>query len=269
MDEPVTLDTPTLDPITVLCVVAHPDDVDFGIAGTTTTLTAAGHRVVYCLVTSGQAGGSDPSVSRSDMATLREAEQRAAAEVVGVSELHFLGFPDGAVIASLELRKAIARVIRQVRPDRVITQSPIRILDRMYSSHPDHLATGEATLNAIYPDARNQFAFPELLNDEGLEPHAVPEVLAYCLTRTRYLCGHHRHGRLQDRGSALPPKPDVGARQDDSHDPTLGGGDCKSRGLPGWNTGRRLPLNRHRLRHNPAILAPSTCRIRCGAGASS
>ncbi len=176
MDEPVTRDAPTLDPITVLCVVAHPDDVDFGIAGTTTTLTAAGHRVVYCLVTSGQAGGSDPSVSRSDMATLREAEQRAAAEVVGVSELHFLGFPDGAVIASLELRKAIARVIRQVRPDRVITQSPIRILDRMYSSHPDHLATGEATLNAIYPDARNQFAFPELLNDEGLEPHAVPEV---------------------------------------------------------------------------------------------
>ncbi len=182
MDEPVdpdNTDLPTVplpEPLTVLCVVAHPDDVDFGIAGTTTTLTAAGHRVVYCLVTSGQAGGSDPSVSRSDMATLRETEQRAAAAVVGVSELHFLGFPDGAVVPSLELRKAIARVIRQVRPDRVITQSPIRLLDRMYSSHPDHLATGEATLNAIYPDARNQFAFPDLLKNEGLEPHAVPEV---------------------------------------------------------------------------------------------
>ncbi len=178
MDEPVNPNgtDPGTNPLTILCVVAHPDDVDFGVAGTTTTLTAAGHRVVYCLVTSGQAGGSDPSVSRSDMAALRETEQRAAAAVVGVSELHFLGFPDGAVVASLELRMAIARVIRQVRPDRVITQSPIRLLDRMYSSHPDHLATGEATLNAIYPDARNQFAFPELLNEEGLEPHSVPEV---------------------------------------------------------------------------------------------
>lgn len=161
---------------TILCVAAHPDDVDFASAGTTASLTKAGHRVVYCLVTSGQAGGSDATVSRTDMASLREQEQTAAAAVVGVDELHFLGFADGAVVADLELRKAISRVIRQVRPDRVITQSPLRLLDRMYASHPDHLATGEATLCAVYPDARNQFAFPELLAEEGLEPHTVSEV---------------------------------------------------------------------------------------------
>lgn len=163
-------------PLIILCVVAHPDDLDFGSAGTTATLTDAGHRVVYCLVTSGQAGGSDASISREEMAHIREKEQTRAAAVVGVTELHFLGFPDGAVVADLELRKAIARVIRQVRPDRVVTQSPTRNLDRVYGSHPDHLATGEATLNAVYPDARNQFAFPELLQDEGLAPHTVPEV---------------------------------------------------------------------------------------------
>ncbi len=159
----------------ILIVVAHPDDLDFGCAGSTARWVAEGHEVVYCLVTSGQAGGTDASISREEMARIREEEQTAAAAVVGVTELHFLGFPDGRVEANLELRKAISRVIRQVKPDRVITQSPERNLKRMYSSHPDHLAAGEATLCAVYPDARNQFAFPELLADEGLEPHTVPE----------------------------------------------------------------------------------------------
>lgn len=159
-----------------LAIAAHPDDLDFGAAGTTASLVAAGHEVVYCLVTSGEAGGSDNSISRTQMADIRQEEQTAAAKVVGVSQLHFLGFPDGAVVADLELRKAISRVIRQVKPDKVITQSPDRNYDRIYSSHPDHLATGEAALCAVYPDSRNQFAFPELLADEGLEPHTVPEV---------------------------------------------------------------------------------------------
>lgn len=159
-----------------LAIAAHPDDLDFGAAGTTASLVAAGHEVVYCLVTSGEAGGSDNTISRTQMAEIRQQEQTAAAKVVGVDQLHFLGFPDGAVVADLELRKAISRVIRQVKPDKVITQSPERNYDRIYGSHPDHLATGEAALSAVYPDSRNQFAFPELLNDEGLEPHSVPEV---------------------------------------------------------------------------------------------
>jgi LmbE family N-acetylglucosaminyl deacetylase len=163
-------------PLRYLHVAAHPDDLDFGCAGTTAKLVAEGHEVVYCLVTDGQAGGFDASISRADMARIRREEQRAAAKVLGVADLHFLGFSDGRVVADLELRRAIARVIRQVRPDRVVTQNPQRNFDRVYASHPDHLATGEAALNAVYPDARNEFAFPELLADEGLEPHTVSEV---------------------------------------------------------------------------------------------
>lgn len=160
----------------ILAIAAHPDDLDFGCAGSVGRWTAEGHEVVYCLVTSGEAGGEDATMSREDMARLRQQEQTAAAKVVGVTELHFLGFPDGSVEANLALRKAIARVIRIVRPDRVVTQSPERNYDRVYGSHPDHLATGEATFNAVYPDSRNRFAFPDLLEDEGLEPHTVEEL---------------------------------------------------------------------------------------------
>ncbi|MDH4276942.1 MAG: PIG-L family deacetylase [Acidimicrobiia bacterium] len=160
----------------ILIVVAHPDDLDFGCAGSTAIWTDEGHDVVYCLVTDGQAGGVDESMSRDEMARIRRKEQTAAASVVGVTELHFLGFSDGRVEANLDLRKAISRTIRQTTPDRVVTQSPQRDLNRIYPSHPDHLAVGEATLCAVYPDARNPFAFPELLSDEGLRPHAVPEV---------------------------------------------------------------------------------------------
>ena len=163
-------------PQTVLCIAAHPDDLDFGCAGTTATLTAQGHNVVYCLVTDGQAGGIDNTITRDEMATIRRKEQTEAAAVVGVDELHWLGFPDGAVEVTIELRKAISRVIRQAKPDRVVTQRPHRDFGRIYSSHPDHIATGEATLCAVYPDARNEFAHESLLADEGLEPHSVPEV---------------------------------------------------------------------------------------------
>lgn len=160
----------------ILIVVAHPDDLDFGCAGSTATWTDEGHDVVYCLVTDGQAGGFDESISREEMARIRRKEQTAAASVVGVSDLRFLGFADGRVEANLDLRMAISRTIRQTTPDRVVTQSPQRDLNRIYPSHPDHLAVGEATLCAVYPDARNPFAFPELLSDEGLQPHTVPEI---------------------------------------------------------------------------------------------
>jgi LmbE family N-acetylglucosaminyl deacetylase len=159
----------------ILVVTAHPDDVDFGLAGTVATWTDAGIEVVYCVATDGDAGGSDPSVSRADMVVLRQAEQTAAAKCVGVSDLRFLGYPDGRVEPSISLRKDIARVIRQVRPDRVICQSPERNYARMPASHPDHRAVGSAALDAVYPDSRNQFAFPELM-DEGLEPWTVKEV---------------------------------------------------------------------------------------------
>ena len=158
-----------------LVVTAHPDDVDFGAAGTVATLTDAGVSVTYCLVTDGDAGGHDRSVSRHDMAMIRRREQTEAAARVGVTELFFLGHGDGRVQATLQLRADISAVIRRVRPRVVICQSPERNLERIYASHPDHLAAGEATLCAVYPDARNPFAFPELF-EEALEPWAVDEV---------------------------------------------------------------------------------------------
>jgi LmbE family N-acetylglucosaminyl deacetylase len=152
----------------VLVVMAHPDDVDFGFAGSVGVMTDAGIEVVYCLVTDGDAGG----IPRGEMAPMRRDEQRAAAAIVGVHEVHFLGYPDGRLEATIELRKDLTRVIRKVRPNRVLTQSPDRNWDRIYASHPDHLAAGEAAVCAVYPDARNRWAHPELA-DEGLEPWTV------------------------------------------------------------------------------------------------
>jgi LmbE family N-acetylglucosaminyl deacetylase len=159
-----------------LVVTAHPDDVDFGAAGTVAAFTSAGVDVTYCIVTNGDAGGSDRMMSRAELAALRQDEQRAAAAVVGVSDVRFLAHPDGMVQASVELRRDISRVIRQVRPERVITQSPERNWDAIFASHPDHLAAGEAAVCAVYPDARNPFAHPELLDDEGLEPWSVAQL---------------------------------------------------------------------------------------------
>jgi LmbE family N-acetylglucosaminyl deacetylase len=160
----------------ILAVMAHPDDIDFGSAGTIATWTDKGIEVTYLIVTDGDAGGFDPAVPRTDIPGIRQAEQRAAAKCVGVEDVRFLGYPDGMVEATLGLRRDIARVIRQVRPDRVVLPSPERNYDRIYGSHPDHRAVGSAALDAVYPDARNPFTFPELLADEGLEAWTVPEV---------------------------------------------------------------------------------------------
>lgn len=162
-------------PAHILVVTAHPDDVDFGAAGSVATWTSAGAEVTYCVVTDGDAGGFDPAVPRTEIAGIRRAEQAAAASVVGVDEVIFLGYPDGRLEATIGLRRDLARIIRQVRPERVVCQSPERLWERIFASHPDHLAAGEATLCAVYPDARNPFAFPELA-EEGLEPHTVAEV---------------------------------------------------------------------------------------------
>ena len=159
----------------VLVIMAHPDDVDFGSAGTVATWTDKGIDVSYCIVTDGDAGGFDPSVPRSEIPTIRREEQTAAAACVGVTEVHFLGYPDGRLVVSLDLRRDLSRVIRRVRPDRVVCPSPERRWDSVYASHPDHLATGEAAMCAVYPDARNEFAFPELM-DEGLHAWVTREV---------------------------------------------------------------------------------------------
>ncbi|HWN32815.1 MAG TPA: PIG-L deacetylase family protein [Pseudonocardia sp.] len=158
-----------------LVVTAHPDDVDFGAGGTVASWTDAGIEVAYCVCTSGDAGGFDDT-PRDQMAGLREREQRAAAEELGVREVTFLGYPDGRVTPSIELRRDISRQIRRFRPQRVLTSSPEIAWRRVGASHPDHRAVGEAALAAVYPDARNPFAHPELLAEEGLAAWTVREL---------------------------------------------------------------------------------------------
>ena len=160
----------------VLVICAHPDEVDFGAAGTVATWTELGVHVTYCIVTDGDAGGFDPSVPRTEIGPIRRREQTAAAAEVGVKDLVFLGHRDGQVESGLPLRRDLSRVIRQVRPQRVLTQSSERNLARIYASHPDHLAVGESALCAVYPDARNPFTFSELVSEEGLDAWTVPEV---------------------------------------------------------------------------------------------
>ncbi|GIH29820.1 GlcNAc-PI de-N-acetylase [Acrocarpospora phusangensis] len=160
----------------VLVVTAHPDDIDFGGAGTIAAFVDRGVEVVYLLATSGDAGGFDRTVGAEDMGEMRRAEQVAAAKQVGVTDVRNLGYPDGLLEPTLALRRDIARVIRQVRPDLVITSTPERNYARIGPSHPDHRAVGSAALDAVYPDARNPYAFPELLNEEGLEAWTVREV---------------------------------------------------------------------------------------------
>ena len=158
----------------VLVVTAHPDDVDYGAGGTIASWTAKGIEVHYCILTNGDQGGFD-NTPRDEMGPLRQREQRAAADVLGVSSVEFLGHPDGHLVPTVKLRGEVVRAIRRIRPQRMITTSPDRNWEHIGASHPDHMAAGEIAIQAVYPDARNPFAFPELL-EEGLEPWAVAEV---------------------------------------------------------------------------------------------
>lgn len=160
----------------VLVVTAHPDDVDFGASGTLATWSASGIEVTLCVITDGDAGGFDPNVPRSEIPAIRRTEQEAAAGHWGVKQVVFLGYRDGELTVSHDLRRDISRVIRQVRPRRMVIQSPERNWERIQASHPDHLAAGDAAIQAIYPDARNPFAHASLVLDEGLDAWTVEEV---------------------------------------------------------------------------------------------
>ena len=159
-------------PTRALVVGAHPDDADFGAGGLIATWTAAGCDVTVLCVTDGDSGGFDPDTPREDVPGMRRDEQRAAARELGVTDVRFLGRPDGFVVADADLRRDLARVIREVRPEVVVTHAPERNDRFVFLYHPDHLATGAAVLAAVYPDARNAFAFPEL----DLEPWEVQQV---------------------------------------------------------------------------------------------
>jgi LmbE family N-acetylglucosaminyl deacetylase len=163
--------------LTYLVVAAHPDDPDFGVAGTAARLAKDGHAVHYLMCTSGDAGSEDPTIPPEELMRIREAEQTEAGRILGLSGVHFLRYPDGELQPTLELRKAIVRVMRRLKADVVMCQDPRPMVDdeSTYLNHPDHRAAGQATLDAAFPAAGNPSAFRGLLA-EGLEAHKVREV---------------------------------------------------------------------------------------------
>jgi LmbE family N-acetylglucosaminyl deacetylase len=160
----------------VLVINAHPDDSDFGASGTIAQWVKKGIEVSYVFCTNGDQGGEESGIAKEDMPAVRQREQRAAGAAIGVTDITFLNYVDGHLEATIKHRKDIVRQIRISQPDRMVCQSPERNWDRIGASHPDHLAAGEAAIQAVYPDARNPFAFTDLLNDEGLKPWRVKEV---------------------------------------------------------------------------------------------
>lgn len=160
----------------LLVIVAHPDDPDFGAGATIPAFVQAGVEVSYCIVTSGDAGGFEDA-GQSSIASRREAEQRAAADIYGVKNIHYLREPDGFVQPDAELQKKLIRVMRTERADTILTQHPDHTWTSFQRSHPDHLAVGQAVIRAAYPAVENPYAFPELRIEEGLEPYKIHQIL--------------------------------------------------------------------------------------------
>lgn len=161
----------------VLVVLAHPDDPEFFCGGTLALWARQGWLIDYCLLTRGEKGADDASADPAALARVRDQEQRAAAAILGVRSVRFLDQPDGYLTPDLELRKQVVRVLRQVRPDIVVTCDPTNFFpsDR-YINHPDHRAAGQATLDAVFPASGSALFFPELLSEEGLQPHRIRQV---------------------------------------------------------------------------------------------
>jgi LmbE family N-acetylglucosaminyl deacetylase len=163
-------------PERVLVVAAHPDDIEFGASGTVARWVSEGARVRYLLVTRGDKGSDDPGADIAALVELREREQRAAAAEIGVEAVDFLDEPDGQVEASLALRERITRAIRGFRPEVVMTHDPtVLFVNNEWVNHPDHRAVGQATVDAVFPTARDPLNFRRHL-DEGLEPWKVAEL---------------------------------------------------------------------------------------------
>ncbi len=161
----------TIKPADVMVVTPHPDDAEFGVAGTVVKWIRAGKDVIYVVVTNGDKGTSDIKMKPEKLAEIREQEQLAAAEVLGVREVVFLRYPDQSLEDTPEFRKEIVRQIRKYRPYTVVTADPYR----RYLWHRDHRITSQTTLDAVFPYARDLYAYPDLLA-EGLQPHKVKEV---------------------------------------------------------------------------------------------
>ena len=163
------------EPIRVLVIAAHPDDPEFACGGTSARWAAEGMEIYYLVCTRGDKGSSDPEMSSDRLVQIRQAEQRAAAEVIGAKEVNFLNFTDGELAPTYEFREAIVREIRRVRPEWVMTHDPTSVYTAGSLNHPDHRAVGTATLDSVYPTARDRLNYPEH-EQSGLLPHKVKEV---------------------------------------------------------------------------------------------
>ena len=168
-------------PVQVMVVTPHPDDAEFGVAGTVARWTREGKDVIYVVCTNGNKGTTDPNMKPDELAKIREKEQLAAAKLLGVREVVFLGYPDQTLEDTPEFRKDIVRLIRKYKPETVVTAD----LYRRYLWHRDHRITSRVTLDAVFPYARDLLAYPDLL-EEGLQPHKVKEVLLWGAEEPNY-----------------------------------------------------------------------------------
>lgn len=172
----IIAEKPLSKPIKVVVIVAHHDDIEFGCSGTIARWIEEGAEVTYVIVTDGGSGSNEPGVIREELSALRKKEQLAASAVVGVSDIRFLGYKDGSLQATLELRRDLTRILREVKPERVVCQDPRTVFfGDGYINHPDHRAAGEAALYATFPSSETRPIFPELL-EEGYEPHKVSQL---------------------------------------------------------------------------------------------
>jgi LmbE family N-acetylglucosaminyl deacetylase len=177
---PVAPDMMT-EPSDIMVITPHPDDAEFGVAGTVRRWTSEGKDVIYVVCTNGDKGTVDPNIKPDQLALIREQEQLAAAELLGVREVVFLRHPDQTLEDTPEFRKELVRLIRMYKPETVVTADPYR----RYIWHRDHRITGQVTLDAIFPYARDLLSFPDLL-EEGLQPHKVKEVLLWAAQEPNY-----------------------------------------------------------------------------------
>ncbi|HVX24029.1 MAG TPA: PIG-L deacetylase family protein [Candidatus Saccharimonadales bacterium] len=168
-----------LKPRVVLGIAAHPDDLDVGAAGTLAKFAKDGAEVHYLVLTDGSKGSDDPEMTSAQLIEIRRAEQETAVKAIHGTAVHFLQYPDAGLEVTQDLKRDIVRVIRQLKPDTVITFDPTCLysMERGMINHTDHRAAGQAAIDAVFPLARDRLTFPELLTEEGLEPHKVTTLL--------------------------------------------------------------------------------------------
>jgi LmbE family N-acetylglucosaminyl deacetylase len=176
-----------LKPKIVLGVAAHPDDLDFGASGSLAKYAAAGAQVYYLLLTDGGKGSADRSISTEELIKIRQTEQTAAVKAIGGAGVEFLAYPDGMLEVTMDVKRDIVKAIRTLKPDVVVTMDPSVLFsaERGFINHPDHRAAGQATLDAVFPLARDHLSFPELYK-AGYEPHKVSTVLLVNFTHSNY-----------------------------------------------------------------------------------